>query len=187
MAHKHGAYLGGIRTVEDVRLRCVVDDCTGCWRMRRSDGTWARPDHNLHAGPGKKSLAARVTYELAYPGRLKPGWVVWRHCDSEWCLNPLHLRSGTKAQWGQHVIRRGIYKTPAKVACGRAAGRARRLLSDELITWLMESEQGHTEAAHGLGITPSRAQQIRAKAKMKRSPAASVFDFAAFIDQRRAA
>jgi len=30
MSHPHGTYLGGVRGLECVRLRCVIDADTGC-------------------------------------------------------------------------------------------------------------------------------------------------------------
>ena len=40
MPHALGAYLGSVRCIADVRLRCVVDDDAegGCWHLRTAHG-----------------------------------------------------------------------------------------------------------------------------------------------------
>lgn len=98
MSLKPGAYLGGIRTLNDIKLRCYVPSANGCWhwRMRiyrgRSCCVW------LLGGTEYKSTASRAAWILS--GRpMEPGWVVTRNrdvCDSVDCCRPEHHLAGPR-------------------------------------------------------------------------------------------
>lgn len=184
MSMKKGTRLDGIRSIEHIEARCVIDHDSGCWRMRKADGTFAGQHHVVqHAETGKTYNAARLSWMLAHPKSKLPArnGVVWRCCGTPECVNPDHLRGGPKLMWGQHCKGSGILKTPAKRASAIKASRSRCVLTPELRQWLLESTQNNTDAAHGLGIAHTRASQIRIAAKRMTSTApASVFDFARF-------
>lgn len=180
---RKGTILDGLRRLEDIQARCVMDRESGCWRMRKANGTFAGPHHVVvNALTGKTTNAARLAWTWAHPRYSLPrGGVVWRCCGTPECVNPDHLRGGPKLMWGQHCKGSGILKTPAKRASAIKASRSRCVLTPELRQWLLESTQNNTDAAHGLGISHTRVSQIRIAAKRMTSTApASVFDFARF-------
>lgn len=180
---KAGTILDGIRCLETLKAKCVIDRQSDCWLMRKADGSMAPPQHRVQFAVDRRSyLAARLAWQLAHPKYTLPkGHVVWRCCDSPACVNPDHLRGGPKLLWGQHVAARGIFKTPEKREAAIKASRGRCVLTPELRQWLLESSQSNTDAAHGLGIGHTRASQIRIAARRLTSTApASVFDFARF-------
>lgn len=97
---------GGVRTLEDLRDRCRIDDITGCWiwslccAMPRGCPT---PLTHLRAGlvgndRDANIPAARAAWLLA-GNKLKPGQLVWRHaCKAGLCINPEHCRAGTRRE-----------------------------------------------------------------------------------------
>lgn len=173
MAHQIGADLGGARTLTALKGRCFVSSETGCWHLRTGDGKpLARgiPTYSVWSPVHRRKVAAtKLAWLLANPGQeLPPGHVAFRTCDSHDCVNPKHLQVGTRSELGQHLAETGKATTEAKARAARVTARSRSVLSDELLAWLLESRQSHVEAAHGLGITPSRAQQLRAPTQRQR-------------------
>lgn len=144
MSHKHGAYLGGIRTVEDLRLRCYVDECTGCWhwRLAMDDGFalvhFVAPD----TGERKKTRGRRAALWLANGHDIGPGRVAAAHCESSDCVNPAHAKSMTNQQLGREITGtyppraglpiRGRKLTPAQVIAIRAGGKSCEAWAREL-------------------------------------------------------
>ena len=183
MTHAKGTRLDGIATIEDMRQRSVIDEETGCWHLRTARGK-PLPTGERHAiwvhGLGHMT-ATRAAWLLSRPGKtLRNGWICFRTCSSYDCVAPEHISAATRQMWGKHMAASGKAVTPAKTAFARAMPKHFQKLTPELRQWLLESQQNGTEAAHGLGITQSRANCIRAdhrKAQASR-PAASVFDFA---------
>lgn len=96
----------GVRTLLDLRARCVIDAETGCWlwrgamsRHRRGQPTtrvWLPPC--VGGGAAKIATAPRAAWLLA--GKPLPdGHVVWRHhCTRADCINPYHGAAGTRQQ-----------------------------------------------------------------------------------------
>lgn len=184
MSHAKGADLGGIRTIEDIRQRCYVDEDTGCWHLRTARGKPLPRD-------GKRQMlwvyslghvtVNRAVWMLGRPGHeLRNGWRVFRKCSSYDCASPAHMGAGNGKTWGRHMAASGKAVTPARTAAARAVPKFHQKLTPELRGWLLESMQTGADAAHALCITQGRANCIRAahrKAVAER-PACSVFDFA---------
>lgn len=174
--------LDGMRTLDDVRERCLVhrddDPDAGCWRLRQGNGRIASPAYRAWNGnTGRSMPVARLVWSFAHPGRpLASSYCVWRCCGTPNCVNPQHLRAGPRSAWGRVLAARGVHKSPARREHCRRIGRARAgcVMTPELRRWLLESPQNGSEAAHGLGITQSRANFIRAEAR-RLTRAASVF------------
>lgn len=103
MTTKPGDYLGGIRSVEDLRQRCWVDDQTGCWHWRlfTHDG---RPQvcYMLPDGTRRKTSGRRAAAELARGERLPTRIVAFaarsRCSGAADCCNPAHVRLGSRAE-----------------------------------------------------------------------------------------
>lgn len=95
----------GIRNVDDIKARCVIDDIAGCWVWkggctRDSKGYTFNPA--IHIPPGVLGEKRQVTTGqkamwLLLGRRLNPGYVVYRDCLNALCLCPSHLRSGTRS------------------------------------------------------------------------------------------
>lgn len=179
MSHPAGTNIGGIVTIEDVRQRCVIDDHTGCWHCRQANGRvqprGVRQVIWVH-GRGRVSLP-RGIWELHRNRRMPRGWRAFRTCDSYDCANPEHIKGGNGEAFGKVLKAKGEFKAdPKRRDNARKAAESRRVVTAELLAWLLESPQSGSAAAHGLGITQSRANCLRAQARARPS---SVFQLGA--------
>lgn len=191
---KYGDNLGGIRTLEDLRVRCWINPETGCWEWR---GAMQRtPDRNPEprvwlANERVTSTIGRAAWNLAGKRKLPSGYTVWRTCRCESCGNPEHLRSGTKAQWGAWMAAKGGLKGDAarrlknrqsKIDNGQAK------ITAEIARWVIESPQTLIDAAWGASIAKSTASRIRrGESWQPLMPAASVFHLSFGVPMRKAA
>lgn len=186
MGHQKGAHLGSARTLEDLRLRCVIDDQEDpdcCWSFRQADGRrfpQGRVPRVWLYGGTDAITAARAAWLLSHPGQeLRNGWRVYRTCSSPDCINPRHLRAGTCAQMGKVWVKTGKMKTPAKQRAARTVPKPLQKLTPELKVWLAESEQSHASAAHAVGVCTSRVAAVREAMRnaMRLRPGSSVFSW----------
>jgi hypothetical protein len=130
MACKKGDYLGGIRSVEDLRARSFVDPDTGCWHWRMGLSAGAPRVHICIDGKHTAMRGRRAALLLA--DRLNPGQTAFARitCRSDDCVNPDHCRSGTRSQHGSWLTQSGRYvdSVARKVAPFKSrAARARKL------------------------------------------------------------
>lgn len=164
MPHEKGAYLGSVRSVEDLRGRCVCDAHTGCWHLRTARGRSLPEDQTtvlwVH-GLGKMS-AARAAYLLSRGKVPAQGMIAYRTCDTRECVNPGHIKATTRAVYARkHIAIRPGEATAAQRESLRRGYSKRQVLTPELKSWLIESSQSHGAAAHGIGICASRVSQVR--------------------------
>jgi hypothetical protein len=110
MSHPAGTYMGGVRTVECLRMRSHVDPDTGCWHWRLgcSQGAprvWLLIDGNRVAMRGRRAA-------LHLAGRLKPGTTAIARdiCRSDDCVNPDHAKAGDRAALGAWITNSGRYQ-----------------------------------------------------------------------------
>ncbi len=164
-----GRYLGGVRTLEDLRARCVIDRRTGCWHFRKPrTGRPFRQGERLcvHVHGLGKITVTQAAARLADPDfRLPAGHRQVRTCGSHDCANPAHMVLMSFAQ-SLHTAKNRlgpIWNTLQTVGSTRAVRmRQSTKLTPELAAWCRESPQSSADAAHGLGIAKSRAIAIRA-------------------------
>jgi hypothetical protein len=153
MSHKEGAYLGGIRSVEDLRQRCRIDGDTGCWHWSLAV-VQGHPKVHLKLN-GKRSAHRGRKASLLLAGKtITPGHVVFaaRNCLSDDCVNPEHARSSTRANHGQYMKFSGKAKSPAKSAAAVAMarkhlakldwGKVREIRASSLTTYQLAEKYG---------------------------------------------
>lgn len=166
---------GGIRTLEDLRLRSVVDDITGCWNVRsfaRYGGVylWFAPlDCTVSL---TKAMAYLITGDKAPKGKL---W--WPTCHNTGCGNPAHRQLGT---WSE--MRRALHPsmTPLQRARITLATRARsRHFSPELRHEIITSSLPASVIAKREGMDLALVCRIRkGQAWRECTVGASVFNLA---------
>jgi hypothetical protein len=115
MSHPHGTYLGGIRNLDDLRLRCVVDEDTGCWHWRLSLCDGVPKVHVTHPAlprPGHIMRGRRAALLLARGRDLPAGHVAYARltCQSADCVNPSHCQSGDRHAHGRYLTKSGKVK-----------------------------------------------------------------------------
>lgn len=167
MSHEHGTYLGSVRCLETLRGRCTMDKDSDCWHLRTASG---RPmprvgRHGLWLNGRGLMTATRAAWLLAH-GSLptQRSMVVYRACDSYDCVNPKHLKAGLRTALVRSRMASGAMDTPARRAALEAFKRSRPTavaVTAELRLWLAQSAQSGVDAAHGLGVSQSRANALR--------------------------
>ena len=177
MAHAFGTNLGSICSVETMRLRCVCDAHSGCWHLRKANGgPMPRGHQTVWIYGGRYMTPTRAMWELVRGKPVPKGRIVWRKCDSYDCVNPKHLRIGSKRDEVRFNAKRGAFSSTAQIAAVRAAALANRKITTELRQWLVESPQTGVDAAHGLGISQGRANAIRQEMRRRvMTSASSIF------------
>ena len=85
-------------------------------KVNKSDGCWEWSAGRLDSGYGRFRLdgrmlvASRVAYSLTF-GAIPDGLSVLHSCDNPPCVNPKHLRTGTRSENMQEMVARGRNST----------------------------------------------------------------------------
>lgn len=167
MRHPKGADLGGIRDIERLRLRCVVDDVTGCWVWSGALSDGAPKIHFRHPVTLERTDAKgrRAALILARGADLPRGHVAWQKacCDHDLCVNPDHCRSGTKKEWGRWLTTSGKVKNlPSKSVAARKGWDTKgRKVTPEMKTKIMNDPRPISELAAELGLSRMGVWSVR--------------------------
>lgn len=161
MSHKHGAYLGGIRSIKCLKDRCrIVDDCW-VWSGGLSNG---RPAINMLIDGKRRAITGRRA-ALALSGvNLKPGQVAYRAevCEQANCCNPAHSKVGTLADACRAAEKRDGWKlTPARAKKAAEFGRAKAKITADQAREIRESDEPRKVLADRYGICVSQVWNIR--------------------------
>ena len=159
MAHKPGTDLGGIRTLEDLRIRCRIDEATGCWHwsMHRADDgasmVWLI--HPL-TKTKIKMRGRRAALVLSRGKDLPPKHLAFAKmcCASDDCCNPEHSRSGTKVQWGEYMrLSERMKDLPARrLASLKTWDKRGRKLTPEVVAEIRASDASIRSLAIKYGV-----------------------------------
>lgn len=189
----------GVRSLEGIRSRCVIDTETGCWLWRGAfsikRGGHATPRVWL-AKDRRSEVAGRAAWLLS--GRkLKPSEVVWRSvCTDTRCINPEHAKAGTRTQMHAAFVADGRLRG-TKRALVNAKNCAKQLLSVETVRRaeaMFAAGAMQKDVRRELGISQGPAARIRkglhpnCAASQRVLPGASVFAWGVLAaDERKAA
>jgi hypothetical protein len=164
MAHAKGAYLGSVRSVADVRLRCVVDPGDdGCWHLRTAHGR-AQPRDRVHRlclyGHGPMS-ATKAVWQLDR-GRVMPqGRRAVRMCASYDCGNPAHIKALTHAEAQRRIVGAGGDLSPSRRLQLRVLQSQRRRLTAEQLHEIRNSSATAVALARSFGCSPTTVTAVR--------------------------
>jgi len=149
LSFKEGVYLGGIRSVEDLRQRCRIDEETGCWHWGLAIVQGVPSVHFVVDGKRQKTKGRRASLLIAGK-KIPKGHVVFArpHCKSDDCVNPDHSRSGDRFAAGAAITESGIWKgLPSKVRAAHAVWDQReRKITPEMA----EEIRSSTESCYAL-------------------------------------
>lgn len=186
-----GVSLGGITDLAGIRNRCAINDDTDCWEWQ---GAVTQPRDGSKVpvawfpSEGRVVSVARMSSQYATGVRVGKR-MVWRTCGCSTCVNPEHLKVGTRKEWGVWLKKTGAMKNKITTARARAvrvkAGGC--TLTMELAQWARESSQTGREVSRCLAVSEqqiSRARRLQSWAPT--AAGASVFSWAA-NEARRAA
>ena len=122
---------------------------SGCWEWT---GTRNQYGYGIVLMKGEKGMRAhRFSYEL-YIGKIPNGKIVMHTCDHPPCVNPQHLRLGTKADNNRDTA----IKRRHNYGLDHWNGK----LSDAQIQEIRESKASQTNLAKFYGVTQSHISYI---------------------------
>ena len=178
MVHKVGAYLGGVRTVECLRQRSVIDDVTGCWHWRlATEGNVPKVSLILPDGSRTSMRGRRAALFLA-GAKLRPAVFAIPRCKSADCVNPDHVWPGTRAQHGKWLSSDGrLRNQPSRAAANQRAKRARKnlKLSIEKAREIRASTETQSELARRFGVSQAVIWSV-VHGRLWREPGVSIFN-----------
>jgi hypothetical protein len=134
----------GVRTLKDLRSRCVIDDETGCWMWGMSMScSKARPKFKtprvyIPAGVFGDAKVHNTTAQKAawlLSGNTIPdGHVVWRkHCGRHECVNPAHAHCSTRQEMHKGIAESGRLRGDPLRAVINAKNCSVQILPRELV------------------------------------------------------
>lgn len=134
MSHPFGTYLGGIRTITDLRDRCRVDEHTGCWHWGLVVSQGSPRVHFVAPDTGKRitTRGRRAALYLKRGRDLRDGMraIPAAGCKSDDCCNPAHARAASTADVGRYMKQSGKSKTMRKKIAARQVARTTRAKLD---------------------------------------------------------
>jgi hypothetical protein len=184
MTHATGTRLKSAYDVETLRARCVCDRHTDCWHFRKADGKpftrGETPKVWLHGGTYATPTRAMWLFHTGKP--VQRHLVIYRKCESMDCINPAHLRCGTREVAVRFSTKRaGVSKNSLENLCASRDQRSK--LTPELRAWVLESSQSGSEVAHVMGMSQGRINLIRQQARQSLPKAAcSIFALGAAMN-----
>lgn len=152
-----GIRTDGIRTVDDLKDRCWIDEITECWHWREGRDTARVPKAWLPAAKRVVSLGTVIGW-LA-KGEIPPKGRFWHvHCETANCCNPGHRREGGRSE---QMRAAKIKRTGVTVARIRETKRAASDLSQESAEQIRASSETLGVLAQRFGISVSYAGRVR--------------------------
>jgi hypothetical protein len=148
---------GGVRTIDDLKDRCVVDDITGCWLWRAARDSNGVP--SLQYPPLGRVVSLGVAIGHLRTGALSASGVVWHcTCETRQCANPDHRKAGTRST---QMLAAGIKRSPQTRARITAGKRLTAKVSEADATEIRGSDMKLTEIMERYSITKGYACEIR--------------------------
>ncbi len=149
--------MSGIRTLDDIRDRCFVDDITGCWLWR---GAMAHATPSMRLPELDRTVGAGVAICVLTTGETPAPGVVWhRTCRSQLCVAPEHRQPGTRST--QMAFMLGVPKTSATKARIAASKRRRSKVTPEVVEEIRSSSESSVALAAKHGMSVTHACRIR--------------------------
>jgi hypothetical protein len=166
--------MSGIRTLEDLRQRCRIDDETGCWVWADGLNGSGNPCARMPGAKTSTTVGGILTALVGSPGAGRY-WVA--ACGNAMCMRRAagHRVPGTRSEQAKRAKPKLTTLQRANIAAGRNAG-SRMSVAD--VRAIRSGEVSTVEAAQKHGITVSYAWAIRVGVKRAfcgEIPGSSVF------------
>jgi hypothetical protein len=154
-------------TLEDVRQRCYVDEITGCWHWRGGFSVGVPRIYAVDPATDEKTATTGMrAVKMLETGKAIPkGRIVYRcKCRADDCVNPEHLRIGTKSEQGAMLRRtKELRGDPLRALINRnnAAKRGYVKITPALAEEIRRSDEIGVALAKRLGISESTVSRYR--------------------------
>lgn len=175
LRRKIGSCLGAIGDIPSLMLRVEVDEDTGCWMWAGNVIGVRDTVPKAYFRDGSNGSVPRWAYQQVN-GPIPRAWVVWRTCECQRCVNPAHMKAGTRKQWGNWIKSTGSWAGDiARVAWCRKGASSRMVLTPEVIADMRDRGETPQQAAARLGVRA--ASVYRAIVRTQHVEGASVFSW----------
>lgn len=149
-AWKSGTLLAHSGITPREGFEAKIEKTDGCWLWK---GTTNGYGYGVFLLPkGKPVRAHRMAYEY-YVGAIPAGKVIMHLCDNPPCVNPAHLRVGTKNENNKDTASKRRHNYGTKHWNGK--------LTDEQINEIRESTLKQPELAKIFGVTQSHISRVK--------------------------
>ena len=98
------------------RVLLPIDGSTSCWEWI---GNRSVSGYGSICVNGRHERAHRVSVKIFHGVEIPDGYFVLHSCDHPWCVNPFHLRIGTRAENVRDSVERRRHANSKKVLCKR--------------------------------------------------------------------
>ena len=175
----------GIRTPEDLKLRCRVDEHTDCWHWPGGTDGNGRPSFRFPPLGGITVSAGMAAAFWRTGERPKKGTAWHAMCGSGDCVNPAHRRCGTR-KTQMRALR--LVKLPLDRAKISAARLKNSPLSAADVAEIREKGLTVQEIVDRWGISRGYASSVRTGRARHTTvaPQSSVFAMGAALHQKAA-
>lgn len=155
-----------MRTIEEIKGRCVVADEDGCWLWRgsvREDGrpNIYAPDHSRGSQMCTQN-GPRAVWHVATGKAVPAGHRVFGCDQCAECCNPAHMKCLSEQQNSRRIRKSGRYKGQTKrILANRAINRRRALLTAEQVHYVLTSPKTGLALAQELGVSTTTISGYR--------------------------
>lgn len=163
MAVEKGAHLGGVRTLEDLRIRCVM--CDGCWLWRGALSSRKTEAGRPSVSVCGSSMTGRRAALMLAGVEIKPGHVAVpkKTCTENLCINPAHSEAISGNEHRKRIALACSWKTQAqKVIRGRKRrGSLAKLTPDQVREIRARPSERSDDLAAEFGVSRNTINDIR--------------------------
>jgi hypothetical protein len=176
--------LGGVNSLERLKLRCRIDPITDCWKWsmavyEASNLPIVHARFPWNPDQKKKTTGRRAAIQFKLGRPLQKGWFVWGTCGNHLCCNPDHSEYGDANAYGDAMRRYGWHKgSAAHIAANRKNMASKRALTDGQAQEIRLSNLSIEKLAEAYGVSKTTIADIRRGARYKQTGVANSSVFA---------
>lgn len=177
MRRKIGQCLGGLRDLDGIKVRSAEDEDSGCWNWKGATTKGNGSSIPTASIDGTTKSVVRWVWGLKHPAKpLAASVIVWRTCTNDLCVNPAHLASGTRQQWGKSIRDSQAWKNRITYrAANKAQGQKRTVVTTEYVSQIKAGNASPQEVAQKLGVHESSVYRAMRRTTLVAN--ASVFNW----------
>lgn len=153
-----------MKTLDEVRGACRIDE-NGCWiwtgAMQTNMPKMLAPDWTTAEGAMRVQLGRRAVWHILHGNPIPAGHRVFGTCRDVRCLNPKCIDCGPPSKWRKVrsiVAKRHVISQQLN---GRKGGRARTVLTAEMIDEIQQSRETGRALARRMHISEQTVSKAR--------------------------